>query len=341
MAAAAEPVLASSLWGTGASGCGVGQKLRTGCDAIDKALGGGLDHGSITCISVETGVPVQTVTQALLVSHLSSSDSASATVIDTGQAIDVRRLLQAMLATATATEDAKDAAHVKAKAKLRRVKIMKAFDFEGLTEGLGELRDVLEDRAAPHLVPRGTVADSQDGEDEMLDSPTPAPLNSAVPSATIATTIESKGPLLIVDNITQLAAPLLKANHATGQALIVSFMRSLAHLTTRFNMSTVIVNSTIFTKTPNYKEESPSAFSSCSVRPALGKTWTCLVDMHLLVHQMPCSNHDAKVVYGGTRAVGDVKLSNVMECLQDRREGKVGRWTAFTESENDVLHGCV
>lgn len=305
MATAAEPILASSLWSPKKpESAPEQQRLKTSHKALDAALKGGLDYGSITCISAEPDAGARELTQALLVSHLCTAKDATATVIDTGQAADVRRLYRAILATLSES----DAATAKAEAKgtLDRVEIMKPFDFEGLTEAVSELRDTLEGRTPQEQPPRGTVADSQDDEDEMLDSPKP-PLPKTAPNTSTAPSPHSsaKGGFLIIDNLTHLAAPLLKTNHASGQALLTSFMRSLAHLTRTHNLCTVIVNSTLFNNTgktgntPTYnKEESPSAFASCTARPALGKTWMFLVDVHLLVHSMPKTEKDARVVYG-------------------------------------------
>lgn len=340
MAAVAEPVLASSLWNPDPlETTPAKQRLRTNCKTIDTALNEGLGYGYITCISAEADFGARDIAQALLVSHLCESQDATATVIDTGQAINVRRLYQAILDTLTRGDG--EAPKAQAKAALDRVKLMKPFDFEGLTEGVSELRNALEGRVPHEQPPRGTVADSQDDEEEMLDSPTPSVLRPAtVHALPVPTTNRSNG-LLIIDNITQLAAPLVKSNHASGQALVTSFMRSLAHLTRTHSLCTIVMNSTISTKTTNYKEESPSAFSSCSVRPALGKTWTHLVDVHLLVHQMPKKERDAKVLYGGQRADGVIEMVSVVEVLQDGYDGRVGKWAAFSVSDDGKLEDVV
>lgn len=341
MAISVEPVLASSLWDHKAkTEDATKQKLATKCKAIDSAMNGGLDFGIIACISADADSGARDVTQALLVSHLSSSNEADATVIDTGQAVDVRRLYQALIAENGSDDDKK--AKAKAKAALDRVKIVKPFDFEGMMEGVSELRDVLEGRiiteAAPRP-PRGTVADSQEDEDEMLDAPTPPakPAASTTAKCVKQPGRESRTHFLLIDNLTHLAAPLLKTNHASAQALITSFTRSLRHLATTHNICTLILNNTVPTQGPNYKEESPSAFASCAVRPALGKTWAYQVGVHLLLHRMPKADKDARVVYGGEGAGLEREMVSVLEVIQDRLSGRVGRWGAFTVGEEGKL----
>lgn len=342
MAAATEPIPASSLWTSKTSEATPGkQRLGSKCKAIDAALHGGLDYGCVTCISAEPDSGARDITQALLVSHLLGSKDSTATVIDTGQAVDVRQLYHALLADSP--QDGKE----DAKAALNRVKLMKTFDFEGLTEGLSELRAASEGRVPPHeRPPRGTVADSQDDGGEMLDAaldasaPPPKPQTTSV-LGDAASPSKAGGGLLLIDNITQLAAPLLKTNHGSGQALITSFMRSLAHLTKTYTLCTITMNSTISPDPKNQafynKQESPSAFASCTIRPALGKTWTYLVDVHLLVHRMPKTGKDAKVVYAGQRDGDPGELVSVVEVVQDRYGGRVGRWIAFEVGDGGKL----
>lgn len=346
MVMAVEPILASSLWDFTET-ASTKQRLNTACNNIDAALKGGFDYGCITCISAEPDSGAKDVTQALLLSHLLGSKMASATVIDTGQAVDVRRLYQTIL---SASPDSGD--KTAAKSMLDKVKIMKLFDFEGLTEAMGELRDALEGSALLYeKPPRGTVADSQADENEMLDSDTPATANQSAEVRVTTATAESEAipdatGLLIIDNITQLAAPLLKTNHASGQALIASFMRSLAHLAKRHNLCTVILNSVLSYPIKggfdySQKEESPSAFASCAARPALGKSWTYLVDVHLLMHRMPKTEKGARAMRDGQRIEGTVEMVSVLEVIQDRCDGRVGRWAACSMDDKGGLRGVL
>lgn len=327
--AATEPILASSLWTRPSKEpTSPNSGSRFDCKTIDAALKDGLDFGRITCISTEPDAGARDLTHSLIVSHLLGNRGTNVTVIDTGHAVDVRRLYRAIFAASSdGSEESKKAS---ARTNLCRVKLMKTFDFEGLTEGVRELRDSLERRLFPHeLPPRSTVQDSQEDEDDTLDSPTPPPPKQGDITASIAPQSWRSGDILIIDNIAQLADPMIKANRASGQALLASFMRSLSHLSKAHNLCTVIINGTTPTKSQNYREESPSAFSSCAVRPALGTTWTHLVDVHLLLHDMPKTGNDAGMIHGGQKLNGDNGMVHVVEVLQDRCDGRVGRWAAF------------
>lgn len=220
---------------------------------------------------------------------------------------------------------------------LDRLRIMKIFDFVGLTECVTEVREELEGlhrsvatRAPPkgQPAPRGTISDSE--SEEMLDTPSPPP-STALPDEPRKT-----DGLLIIDGISQVTSPLIKSNHALGQALLDSFMRTLSHLTQTNNLCTVIRNSaTVFSSQQSNREEPPSIFSSCTLQPALGKSFTYLLDLHLLAHLIPRTTADASVVNGGRDQAGpsndrrDADGGSVIEVLQDRHGGRVGKWAAF------------
>lgn len=352
MATPADPILASTIWTAHTATYGATTtdssrwptKLTTGLRSLNEALNGGLDYGSISCISAEADSGVGELALALLVSHLLGSEDASATVIDTTLSFDLRKLHARLVhALQTHGQDAGLAMGV-----LGRLKIMKVFDFVGLTESMAEVADSLEGRASAtaggaeaetHLAaPRGTVGDSEDEEDEMLDEPTP-PEQANVPC--IATEPPAGGGdstptgLLLIDSISHVAAPLLKNNHAQAQALLTSFMRSLGYLTRAHDLCTILINGTV--TYANSKEESPSIFISSTPRPALGKTFNYLLDLHLLVHQVPKTAVDAKAIYGGQRSNRDPEMGSVVEVLQDRSGGRIGRWAAFCGEEDGRL----
>ncbi|KAK5708000.1 hypothetical protein LTR97_000540 [Elasticomyces elasticus] len=319
MAMAAEQILASTLWTlhrvalAPTATSSQSKKLPTGHRSLDNTLEGGLDHGSLSCLSAEADSGTSDIMQAVLISHLLSAPNATATVIDTTLAFDLRNLHGKLVRVLQVQgKDGAEAMDV-----LKRLTIMKVFDFIGLTESVTEFRDALEseDASAPRgePPPRGIVADSED-EDDMLDEPTP-PSVSTLP----------KGPaprvpsLLMIDNISQAAAPLLKSNHVQGQALLTSFMRSLAHLTRTYGLRTLLLNGV--TSYSQSREETPSIFSSCVLRPALGKSFASLVDLHMLVHAVPRTAADARIVYGGQHEIkrgAEPEVTEVLEVLQDR-----------------------
>jgi hypothetical protein len=359
--AAAEPILASFLWTaeqgetSTSSPLPKRQKLAIGCPPIDDSLQGGFDHGSITCISAEAESGAKDLSYALIAAHLLTSRRAEATVVDTTNSFDVRRLHKRLVAglIRDSERSAKDdGVRDEAVRVLERARIMKAFDFVGLTECVAELRENLETpsnrEASPRestvSAPRGTVGDSED-EEEMLDAP-------ASPSKPIPPSPKETGNyidaearsshLLIIDNITYVTSPILKNNHVQGQALLTTFMRSLAHVTRRHDICTIIHNTTVTysninnntsnnINNPATPELTPSIFASCALRPALGKSFPYLLDLHLLLHRLPISASDAKAMYAahGAIPIQEHRLASVLEVMHDRYGDRVGHWSAF------------
>ncbi|KAK5125325.1 hypothetical protein LTR85_000434 [Meristemomyces frigidus] len=358
MASAAQPTLASTIWSShlssheGAEPPAKRRKLATNLHDTDSALEGGLDYGSITCISAEADSGAREFTLAVIASHLLAETDAVATVIDSTLSFDIRRLHQRLVEALQSRGEVDGQG--KGMEALGRLKIMKVFDFIGLTESLTEFREDVEggrgvaavqpsQRASP-TGPKGTIGDSEDEGEEMLDdAPSPSPRQQPAQKAPDAPKdVKESCGLLIIENITQLAAPLLKNNHAQGQALLTSFMRSLSHLTRANNLCTLLLNNT--TTYAQAKEESPSIFSSCAARPALGKTFQYALDVHLLLHVVPKTAADARAVYGGDqhkRQRQRAEMVSVVEVLQDRRWGRVGRWAPFAVDVDGRLKDVV
>lgn len=93
---------------------------------------------------------------------------------------------------------------------------MRVFDFEGMLEGIAEMRAELE-ASTMGPPPRGTVADSQqDDDDEMLLLPDAVPEASHTPPRRL--TEDTECGMLVIDTLTQVMGPLLKANYTQGIA---------------------------------------------------------------------------------------------------------------------------
>jgi hypothetical protein len=361
---AVEPILASSLWRFDETLESFEppvkkRKLGTGCSHIDKSLGGGFDFGSISCISSEPESGSKELSYSLIATHLLSSSQCEATIVDTTNSFDVRRLHKRLVSELQERKDGDDA-KAKAVQVLERVRIMKAFDFVGMTECVAELRESLEirdkDRLQPEPepvseepkapVPRGTVGDSED-EDDMLDDTEPASLEEPSPLSPKPTEPKEKPPggdpphLLIIDNITYVASPIIKNSHVQGQALLATFMRSLAHLTRAYDICTILHNAVMTYQPKSATEPTPSIFSSCTLRPALGKSFAYLLDMHLLLHRVPITAADAKSVYAAHSAIpkSSERLASVLEVLQDRHSDRVGHWCALKADTDGNLAG--
>jgi hypothetical protein len=341
MAVPAEPMLASALWASHHSrsdelSTSASQPPGSGCLAIDTTFEGALQYGRVCCISAEAGSCGRELCLAYLVSHLLRSATATATIIDTSLSFDVRKLYKLLLVRLKGEAEANE----RAMEALDRLKIMKVFDFEGLTDSIVELRDSLEGipsnpdpQAKLTPPPRGTIGDSED-EDEMLDSPSPpADLQGPISKKNPAHEVLASN-LLLIDSISHVAGPMMRNRYVEGQALLVSFMRSLNHLTTRHQLLTLLLNDA--TAKTNIKDDSPSIFSTCKIMPALGRSFEHILDTHLLIHRA-----SAKVASNqpGHQAGGESgeRLVSVAEMLRDRHSGAYGRWAAFTTDEGGVL----
>lgn len=343
MAESAEPILASALWTAHqaadertieTSQC----NATTGVPSIDTVFSGVLQYGTVCCVSAEANSGGCDFCVAYLVSHLLSSPSVTATVIDTALSFDVRKLHQLLVSRLRGQV----AAEQLAMQALERLNIMKVFDFEGLAESILELRSSLEGdpRNAQRPMtgqkpPRGTIGDSED-EDEMLDSPSPPPeLQVRLFSSNTDKYLNTNG-LLIIDSISQVAAPMMRNRYVEGQALLISFMRSLTHLTRANGLLTIMLNDA--TTRPNDKDELPSIFTICKARPALGRSFEHMLDTHLLVHRASATTTNQQLGRSqSTTKAGGSKIVSVAEVLQNRHGGALGRWVAFTADEGGDL----
>ena len=337
MAAHAEPILASALWtaqqvSTDEQLSDIQKIAGIGCPNTDKVFSRALQYGKVCCVSVEPQSGGRELCEANIALHLLSSPDASATIINTAVSFDVRKFHRMLLAQLEGQADADQ----QAIGTLDRLKIMKVFDFEGLTESLSEIRDAMEGRNAnldmngvKDAAPQGTIGDSED-EEEMLLPPSPPPKQRLELAAGTSSEHPHSKSIILIDSISHVAAPTIRNRHAQGQALLMSFMRSLAHLTTMHRLCTIVLNDAI--PKANIKDESPSIFTTCAVRPALGPSFEHVLDAHLLVHRAPSNATKPRLDDNGQRA-GQFNADNVIsivEILQDRNGNGLGRWSAFT-----------
>ncbi|KAK5110082.1 hypothetical protein LTR62_006327 [Meristemomyces frigidus] len=348
---AAEPLLASSLWQPNETATNISAneptQLATGLHTLDQALNGGLQYGSLTCISSEPDSDTDVLIHQILISHLLSNATATATIIDSTLSLNLRKLHRCLVKALQQRDEAdKPAMNV-----LSRLKIMKVFDLVGLTESITEVREALENSmdspqsfSRPSSAPQGTINHSQNEQDSILDQPpAAAPPKQLHPS-------ENTAGLLVINNLSDLTKPLQKSNHIQSQALLTSLLRSLRYTTKRHNLCTLLLNSTITTigYTPQTKppEETPSIFSSSGLRLALGRTLGYGLDMHLLIHLVPGSVEGARGVYrggssstSGKERVGTGEMGNIVEILQDRWGVRQGRWVGFVVGGDEGLVG--
>ena len=83
---------------------------------------------------------------------------------------------------------------------------------------------------------------------------------------------------------------------------------------------------------------------SNSVKPALGRSFSHYIDLHILLSKLPKRKADAQLMYA--EAEVDVSRShlqrqvqtvNVAEIITDRWDGRIGRWCGFTIDDGVVM----
>ncbi|KAF2860712.1 hypothetical protein K470DRAFT_65863 [Piedraia hortae CBS 480.64] len=273
MAKPASPKLASTIYETLSTTPSYRFPFRQA--DLDVALQGGLVSRSMICISSELGI-----TSSLLLLLLSNSlREGRATVVDTGSpSVDLIKLHSTL---------ASELGSTKAMEALDKARIIRSFDFIGVEQSLEEIS-----MQAEELEP--AVDDSQE-EEMLLD-----PVIPQVPD------------LLILTNLSHVAAPLIRDKGAEGRTRLNAFMRSLCQLTLKQNLCTVVGNEAM----SHNREGLSSIFTSCTLHPALGN-FTDHFDVNILVHTVPSAES----------ANGDV----ILEVLTDRHGGRAGKWATIPE----------
>lgn len=410
----AEPVLASQIWASWLQRdehIHSNPALYTGCGSFDDALLASLDcedyalcgisgddtvvadvrirarscSRSHPCTRLPYSLSSQTqVSHALIISYLLHYEDTTVTIIDARGSLDLIKLftnIKSRLVKRARPQpsDDPDNLHHVATGLLDRIEIMRVFDYEGAIEALHEVRSKLdgpkEDSAqvlSVPVLPRSTVPDSQaDIEDEVLASVSIRRSDTG--------TDRSKEPmkprkLLVIDNLPSLITPVHRKDYTRGQALLANLLRSLRHLHTLHNTTTILQNTIVglsryrSASRPNDPtteasvarppptedtEPSPSIFASTKVKPALGPLLSESLDLHLMLHPVPKSPQDARIQIANEASrtsyryengrtdtagrAGKVTFANVVEVLFDRRGARTGRFGAFDVGADGVL----
>ena len=120
-----------------------------------------------------------------------------------------------------------------------------------------------------------------------------------------------------------------------GQAHLTSFMRSLYQLTSQRRICTILINSVVGVKKFNKQDNPPkpeddvSAFASTKGKPALGKTYSHLIDTSILLFSIPKTKADADIAGGADGDRSGWDSVGVMEVIMDRNGAREGRWATF------------
>ncbi|KAG9632404.1 hypothetical protein KCU64_g16262, partial [Aureobasidium melanogenum] len=315
---AVKPVLASGLITKDSIGLfeeTARKRLRVGtgyCASIDDALSGGLVYGQdgIYNISGATGSrAAETITLQVLITHLLTSKTHTATLIDASGNFDVLNLYKNLL-TRLAKINTNHEQNIKqATSILDRVKIMRVFDFEGVVEGLNELIDELEGKN----IPKNTIRDSQEEEEEE---------EIILPEEEEEIKQEKKekqkptAGLILINNLSQVLGLLLKNNYAQGQATLATLVRRLRNTAQAHNLCVILLSWSV---SYGSDQERVSIFEAIKARPGLGKSLGYLVDTQILVDAIPRK----------ATSKGNGDFVNVIEVIYSRGSHQAGKFGVF------------
>lgn len=245
----------------------------------------------------------------------------------------------------SALESSREALIEKATSMLDRVKVMRVFDFAGVVEAISEVKDMMEETAQKAKKPkvvanrrrRDEVGDSEEELDEEDDELQAEPRRESVTLGNH----QGSGPhngtigMVIIDTITNVVSAMMVKSQIQGQALLASFMRSLHHLTARHHICTILTNAAVSrnpSNNPEYQHgprEDVSVFSSTMGKPALGKTFTFLIDTSIFLSTVPKTGDDATIAFGDGGEGRSYQKAIILEILKDRCGTREGRWAAF------------
>ncbi|KAI1519906.1 hypothetical protein Ptr86124_000274 [Pyrenophora tritici-repentis] len=221
----------------------------------------------------------------------------------------------------------------------------------------------------PEKPKRTYVADSEDEEDgeedEMLfniETIETTTTTVAAPPVQIATlNISPSKPLeqqpstikfILIETLAQVINPLLKKDYIQANALSSAFLASLASITHKHNLHTLLINPIIPPRLPSptrppaanappprQRQEPPpipSVFASNTAVPALMSVLGRYTDLEVLVGKMPRRKGDAKLFYSESSRKQGVETVGVLEVVKDRTEGRNEAWAIFGESDKGI-----
>ena len=226
------------------------------------------------------------------------------------------------------TEEARQSSVEEATTMLDRVKVMRIFDFAGVIEAVGELSEMRE------AVPRGSGEAPRKMRDKIADSEEELDEDEDPPAEQVAKDAGQVG-LIVIDSITNVVGSIMAKSQTQGQALLASFMRSLHFLTSRHHICAVLTNAAVglyASSNREYKrrpEDNVSVFSSTPGKPALGKTFTYLIDTSIFLSTIPKTAKNAAIAYGDRGDASSFRKAIVLEVLKDRCGSREGRWATF------------
>lgn len=307
------------------------------------------------------------LSSAILAAHLLRAPDSTAMVIEwtlsSASSLDVRRL-QRILQVSDSSRGEGDGggASERIMEVLGRLNISKVFDAVGLDEALVELDGTLDPAREHQEVQRqqqqqqsvmskgsntvaaaaaqegnktATIGDSEEDDDGEDLEEEEKPEKEKAKEALISTA--SKSPpatLLLINSISQILTPIIRNNYIQGQALLTSLMRSIADLTKRHQLFTIVLGEAGFRSVA--EDETLSAFKSCVMKPAVGYGIGFLVDVHFYLHR-PFVGADSQkkmmMKKNGEGPAGaqsqDRNEVSVLEIVEDRRGDRYQSYAPF------------
>lgn len=302
---------------------------------------------------------------AILAAHLLRAPDSTAMVIEwtlsSASSLDVRRL-QRILQVSDSSRGEGDGggASERIMEVLGRLNISKVFDAVGLDEALVELGGTLDAAREQQELQRrqqqqcvrskgsntvaaaaqegnktATIGDSEEDDDGEDLEEEENPEKDKAKEAPISTA--SKSPpatLLLINSISQILTPIIRNNYIQGQALLTSLMRSIADLTKRHQLFTIVLGEAGFRSVA--EDETLSAFKSCVMKPAVGYGIGFLVDVHFYLHR-PFVGADSQkkmmMKKNGEGPAGaqsqDRNEVSVLEIVEDRRGDRYQSYAPF------------
>ncbi|KAL6713272.1 hypothetical protein ACLMJK_008737 [Lecanora helva] len=335
----------------------------SGSALIDEnALDGGFRYGEITSIAGKTGTGKTLMTYHAIASHLITSEGGEVALIDTTGSFSPLRLRDVLAFRLEARRQRDNYRHSgymyesnqskeagesdelsdQATSMLDRVKVMRVFDFAGVVEAVGEVREMIEQSYLSAEKSEHARAarkhEIQDSEEELDDDNDDDDNEEGEPSRKAALNLQEPAVrgigMIIVDTIANVVNSVMSKSQVQGQALLASFMRSFQYLVARSHICAILVNAVVgvnSTKNSDYRtyaDEHASVFSSTLGKPALGKSFSYTIDTSILMSVVPKTSADATIEMGDRPGLPYEKAL-VIEILKDRYGAREGRWVAF------------
>ncbi|KAL2055919.1 hypothetical protein ABVK25_003561 [Lepraria finkii] len=372
-AQAAAPLLASNLLTSAkAHENSRPAPASSGSAVIDEeALSGGFRYGEITSIAGASATGKSLLAYHATASHLLAFPRGEAAFIDTTGSFSPFRLRDVLVFRLEAkfqresyqqsgyvyekaplnAKEAKKRYVDEATAMLDRVKVMRVFDLAGVIEAVGEVGEMR--RSESQVAEKAEAVATRRSRDEIGDSeeePDEEDDVAAKPAAAEGgQEVDSQGGqvgIIVIDTMTNVASSLMSTSQTQGQALLESFMRLLHHLTSRRHICTILTNAAVgltSSNNPEYRrrpEDSVSVFSSIMGKPALGKTFTYLIDTSVFLSVVPKTAIDAVIAFGDRGDRVSFREAFILEVLKDRCGTRGGRWAAFEMLDEVNLVPC-